>query len=245
VSTWLGVVLDLPEDDHGATAFWAAVLGWPLGDPWPGQPELASFVPPDGDAYVHRQRVRGPAGAHLHLAVADVAATTGRLVALGAVPVRRTADGQGLRSPGGLDLCLVPARPQPTRPAPVGTLTGSPRRLVQVCLDLPPQHRDREAAFWRAALPWREVEITEPEFLGRLVPPAGAPLQVLLQRLGDDDGGTTTRVHLDLGSADLAGDVALLEGLGATRLHTGDGFVALRDPAGLPCCVTENSPDAP
>jgi hypothetical protein len=33
--------------------------------------------------------------------------------------------------------------------------------------------------------------------------------------------------------------------LGAERLLDGEGFVALRDPAGLGFCVTGNSPDAP
>ena len=58
---WLHVVLDAPVEPTGA--FWAAVLGWPLGAPWPDHPELRSFVPPDGDAYVHLQQVDGPAGA--------------------------------------------------------------------------------------------------------------------------------------------------------------------------------------
>jgi hypothetical protein len=116
---------------------------------------------------------------------------------------------------------------------------------VQVCLDIPSRHLDVEPVFWRAVLPWREVVISEPEFLGRLVPPAGAPLQVLLQRLGDDDDSTATRAHLDLGSEDIAADAELLMGRGAVHLHTGGGFIALRDPAGLAFCVTANSADAP
>ena len=117
---------------------------------------------------------------------------------------------------------------------------------MQVCLDIPAQHLDVESRFWRAALPWREVGIDDPEFLGRLVPGPGSTVQVLLQRLGADDRSTRTRVHLDLGSGDaVATDAALLQDLGARHLHDGDGFVALRDPAGLAFCTTGNDPDAP
>ena len=225
--------------------FWSEALGWPIGEPWDDGPELRSFLPPQGDAYVHQRTVSGAPGVHLDLEVPDLAAETDRLVGLGATEVRRTSDRHTLRSPGGLDLGLVPARPRHERPAPVIGPAGSRRRLVQVCLDLPARHVEVEAAFWRAALPWPEVVVDAPEFLGRLVPPLGAPLQVLLQRLGDDDPGTTTRAHLDLGSDDLAADAAWLRSRGATAVHDGDGFIALRDPAGLAFCVTGNSPDAP
>ena len=239
---WLHVVLDAPAVEPTG-AFWSAVLGWPLGAPWPDHPELRSFVPPDGDAYVHLQQVDGPVGAHLDLEVDDVDAEADRLVGLGAARVRRTADWLTLRSPGGLPLCLLTARPR-TRPGPVTGPTGTARRLVQVCLDLPPRLVDAEAAFWRAVLPWDEVVIDDPEFLGRRVPPAGHPLQVLLQRLGDDDGGPA-RVHLDLGADALADGVALVQDLGAVPVHEGGGFVAHRDPAGRLFCVTANRADVP
>lgn len=242
---WTQAVLDLPADDGGATDFWQAALGWPLGEPWPDHPERAGFTPPSGDPYVHRQTVSGPAGVHLDLEVADVAAETARLVARGATAVRRTADRQTLRSPGGLDFCLVAASEHGPRPDPVTSPAGHRRRLVQVCLDIPVQHLDVEPDFWRTALPGGEVTPDGPEFLARFVPPPGSTLQVLLQRLGDDDGAASTRAHLDLGGEDLAGDAALLQGLGAVLQQHGDGFVALRDPAGLAFCTTRNSPDAP
>jgi hypothetical protein len=245
VSHWLHAVLDLPGADGAPAAFWAETLGWPLGEPWADHPELRSFTPPSGDAYVHRQSVQSGPGVHLDVEVADEPRETERLVALGASRVRRTADWQTLRSPGGLMFCLVTARPHAARPDPVTGPGGVRRRLVQVCLDIPARHLDVEPDFWRAVLPWREVVMTDSEFLGRLVPPPGSSLQVLLQRLGDEDGGTSTRAHLDLGSDDVTADADRLVGRGAARLHTGDGFIALRDPAGLAFCVTANSPDAP
>lgn len=239
---WLHVVVDVTRPEPTA-AFWAAALGWSLGAPWTDRPELRSFAPSDGDAYAHLQQVGVDPGVHLHLEVADLDAETERLVALGARVGRRTGVRRTLRSPGGLALCLVPERRR-SRPGPVTGPTGARRRLVQVCIDLPAARADVEAAFWRAVLPWPETTFDAPEFLGRLVPPSG-PLQVLLQRLGTDDSGNHTRAHLDLGSDDLAADVALMEALGAARLLAGDGFVALRDPAGGTFCVTGNAPDAP
>jgi len=244
VTPWLHAVLDLPPASDDAEAFWSAALGWPLGEPWPGHPELASFTPPRGDAYVHRQQVPGGPGVHLDLEVGDVDAEAQRLVRLGATPVRRTVEWWTFRSPGGLPFCLVAARRR-VRPDPVAGPDGRRRRLVQVCVDIPARHLHVEPAFWRAVLPWREVALDSPEFLGRLVPPAGATLQVLLQRLGEDDESPATRAHLDLGADDVAAEADRLVGLGARLLLDRGGFRALRDPAGLGFCVTANSPDAP
>jgi len=58
-----------------------------------------------------------------------------------------------------------------------------------------------------------------------------------------DDGGTHARAHLDLGTDDVAAEVARVRALGAELLWPGAGFVALRDPVGLPFCVTANDPD--
>jgi hypothetical protein len=61
--------------------------------------------------------------------------------------------------------------------------------------------------------------------------------------LGDDDAGTTTRVHIDLGTDDITAEVARVEQLGATRTaFGGDGWVQLADPAGMPFCVTRIPP---
>ena len=246
--TRLEVVLDIPESSatvERADAFWAAVLGWPVSDPWPDHPEFVSFAPPRGAAYVHRQAVGAAAPvAHLDLEVEDLERATARLTALGAQPVRLTEDWQTLRSPGGFDFCLV-RETTGARPDPVTEPGGTRRRLVQVCLDVPARHVDAELAFWRATLSWSEVSCDSPEFLTRFVPPAGSPLQVLVQRLGEDDEGMSTRAHLDLGCDDIEAAAELAVGLGGERVLTTDGFVALRDPVGLVFCVTANSPDAP
>ena len=69
--SWMHAFVDVPGEDVGkAHAFWSEVLGWPLGDPWPGHPEFASFVPTDGAPYAHVQRIDGPPRLHLDLVAA-------------------------------------------------------------------------------------------------------------------------------------------------------------------------------
>jgi predicted enzyme related to lactoylglutathione lyase len=113
---------------------------------------------------------------------------------------------------------------------------------VQLCVDVPAERYDAEMAFWQAATGWSEEPVHAPEFR-RLVHRAESPLQLLVQRLGDDEAATAARAHLDLGTDDIAAEVARVEALGAQVLWPGAGFVALRDPDGLPFCVTGNHPD--
>ena len=69
-------------------------------------------------------------------------------------------------------------------------------------------------------------------------------MQLLFQRLGDDDGATSTRVHIDLGTDDIPAEVARVEALGAVRTpYEGEGWVQLTDPGGMAFCVTHNPPD--
>jgi hypothetical protein len=113
---------------------------------------------------------------------------------------------------------------------------------VQLCVDAPTDRYDAEVNFWRAATGWADEPVDSPEF-SRLVHRSQSPLALLVQRLGDDDGGTHARAHLDLGTDDVDAEVARVRALGAELLWPGDGFVALRDPVGLPFCVTANHPD--
>src|SRR4051794_29649626 len=106
----LHTVIDVPEQDHAATAqFWERVLGWPLGPPWAGHPELSSFEPPDGAAYVHLQRIDGPHRIHLDVEVDEPAAAEDRAVGLGAERVAHHDRWRTLQSPGGLPFCLLEA----------------------------------------------------------------------------------------------------------------------------------------
>src|SRR5207253_2842341 len=104
------------------------------------------------------------------------------------------------------------------------------------------RHED-EVAFWRAASAWRWTPGDSPEFAGKLDGRPGSPLRLLFQRLDQDDAGSQTRAHLDLGADDIEADARRLEGLGAERLHPGRGWITLSDPAGMVFCTTGNRPD--
>jgi catechol 2,3-dioxygenase-like lactoylglutathione lyase family enzyme len=112
---------------------------------------------------------------------------------------------------------------------------------VQVTVDVPARRYEAELEFWRGATGWSDEEVDAPEF-HRLVHRAESPLQLLVQRLGPDDTAEWARAHLDLGTDDIDAEVARVQSLGAEFLWPGNGFVALRDPLGLPFCVTANQP---
>ncbi len=112
-------------------------------------------------------------------------------------------------------------------------------------IDAPAALHDREVEFWRAATGWRFESGDSPEFAGKLYPEPGSSIQFLLQRLDPDDPAPTVRAHIDLGCDDREAEAQRLVALGAERLWDGDGWITLRDPAGLLFCATGNSPDAP
>jgi hypothetical protein len=240
--TWVHAVIDVPEGEHARAAeFWAGTLGWGLGPPWPGHPELRSFEPPHGAPYVHLQRIDGAPRVHVDVEVDRPDETVVRARDLGASLVRAHDRWQTLRSPGGLPFCVLDAAGHET-PDPVGWPDGHRSRMVQVCIDSPASTHDVEVAFWRALLEGRWVDSGAPEFAGKWHDDAGSPLQLLFQRLDELDG--PVRAHLDQGTDDLRAEVARLRALGAGDVGPGNGWHVLRDPAGLPFCATENSPEA-
>ena len=242
---WLHVVLDVPDHLHRPTAaFWSRALGWPSGEPWPGHPELRSFEPGDGAAYVHLQQVGGPAGVHLDVESDDPDDTISRAVALGGQVVAPSERWVSLLSPGGLAFCVLHAHAG-RAPGPVVWPDGHRTRLVQVCIDSPAPRHDAEVAFWRHLLPGRWVDSPDEEFAGKWHDDdSGSPVQLLFQRLGESDG--PVRAHLDLGTDGQPEEVRRLIALGAKDFGPGHGgWHVLQDPAGLDFCVTGNSPDAP
>jgi hypothetical protein len=239
---WMHAFVDVPADRlDAARAFWSAVTGWPPGEPWPGHPEFTSLVPPSGAPYLHVQQIGGPPRVHLDL-LGSLDADVPRLADLGAEPGPLGDGWRAMTSPAGFPFCVCEEAWPHRRPGAVSWPDGHRTRLVQLCVDVPAGRFDAELRFWRAATGWADEPMDAPEF-SRLVHRSESPLALLVQRLGDDDEGTHARAHLDLGSDDLAAEVARVRGLGAELLRTDDGFVALRDPVGLPFCVTANDPD--
>lgn len=243
---WIDVFVDVPASHaDAARRFWSQTLGWPVGAPWADHPEFASFEPPEGDAYVAVQVIDGSPRVHIDLCVSSREKERDRLVSLGAA-VTHDHDGWGvtvLASPGGLPFCLYERVEPRLRPPAVHWPQGHRSRLLQVCVDSPASLHEPEHRFWREATGWEWRPSEDPEFAGKLYPAEPGPLRLLFQRLGADDPSSTTRAHLDLGTDDLATEVARIKGLGAGDIGPGRGWHALEDPLGLAFCVTAQRPD--
>jgi Glyoxalase-like domain len=112
-------------------------------------------------------------------------------------------------------------------------------RLSKVVIDVPPADRDRELAFWSAAVgqPLTRFD-THPEYHGAAL--HGQDFGLLIQRLGEG----AARVHVDIHTDDLPAEVARLEELGAERVQQAHTWQVMRDPAGLLFCVIPESPGA-
>lgn len=234
--------VDVPsEQADAARAFWSALTGWPVGEPWSGHPEFTSLEPPAGTSYLHVQVIGGAPRVHLDL-LGDLERDPARLVDLGATQENRGDGWQVMTSPAGLPFCVCGEPGPHERPAAVDRPEGHRGRLVQLCVDVPAGRFDAELAFWRAATGWADEPVDAPEF-ARLVHRTESPVQLLVQRLGDDDGGTTARAHLDLGTDDVPAEAARAEALGARIVRRSEGIVVLEDPLGLPFCVTGNDPE--
>ncbi len=242
---WLSVFADVPATrfEVGRT-FWTAVTGWPAGRPAGAADEYVPLVPPAGDRYLWLQRVdRGAGGWHLDLHVLDVAAAASVATALGARPVRETAELVVLETPAGQPFCLAleDAGRARQRPAPVDWPTGR-SCADQLCFDIPAAVFEAECAFWSALTGWPQLRRnSDSDEFERLAVPEQLAVQFLFQRLGADDPAGA-RAHADLASDDRAAEVARHERLGATRVRTTSGWTTLRDPAGLLFCVTDRRP---
>ena len=100
---------------------------------------------------------------------------------------------------------------------------------------------ERAIAFWSAALGYvvRDADAT----FAVLTDPRRRWSNVSLQRSDEPKRGRN-RVHLDLYTADRDGEVARLEGLGATRVpweyEEGDDHIVMADPDGNEFCVVQS-----
>lgn len=242
---WLTAFLDLPASSFERdVAFWQTVTGTRLSAPRGRHDEFATLLPPTGDAFVKVQRIDdGAARLHLDLHVDDVAEAAARAAALGATVVAEHSY-VVMRSPGGFVFCFVSHRSNGERPVPVEVPGGGARSLVdQVCVDVPADLFDAEAAFWTTLTGWEHRATGRPE-LEVLVRPTGMPLRILLQRLGTDDPGDAARAHLDLACGEGRDVVtAWHRALGAEEVRRESRWTTLRDPAGLAYCLTARDPD--
>jgi hypothetical protein len=182
----------------------------------------------------------GPAGCHLDFHAPDWASLAAQADALGAQRVLAEDELVVFRSPGGLPFCVTGEDGGPVRPPAARWRGGSVSRVDQFCLDIPADVYDTECGFWADLTGWQLRDGSLPEFR-HLERPAGMPLRLLLQRTGDPPG-TTVRAHPDLACSGVDAEVARLKKLHATWSHNGDGWITMRDPAGLTYCITHRDP---
>jgi predicted enzyme related to lactoylglutathione lyase len=112
--------------------------------------------------------------------------------------------------------------------------------VVVDCADL-----DRSSRFWAGVLGYTTRPSTSTTYR-TLLPPGGRGIEVLLQRVPEAKGGKN-RLHLDLRTADLAGEIKRTVDLGATVLTDQpieeDGFRwhILADPDGNEFCILQHT----
>ncbi len=238
---WVTAFLDSAPDHHQrGVGFWQAATGYALSAPRGAHEEFATLLPPDGDAFLRVQRLHeGADRVHLDLHVGDPRRAADAAVVAGAVEMVDRGDYVVLASPGGLVFCYVDG-PAAQRPAPTVHPDGSAARVRQVAIDVPRASYDAELAFWHAITGWAEHPSSVSADFRFLVPPAGQPLQLLLQRLGEEAG--PARAHLDWGTTDRSAETERHLGLGARVLAVHSHWTVLADPVGRTYCLTDGPP---
>ncbi|WP_251094895.1 VOC family protein [Streptomyces sp. Caat 7-52] len=233
---WTYAFIDRPAARFAeACAFWTAATGTGLSEFRGGDDEFVTLLPEGTDPHLKVQGVReGDGGAHIDLCTEDVRELTALARRLGADLVADHGDWAVLRSPAGQSFCAVPWHGETVRPPVV---SGS--RLDQVCLDIPPSRYDAERAFWAGLTGWRQQAGSRLEFTV-LLPPAGFPVRLLLQRL---DGERPASAHLDLACAGISAVRVRHEELGAVLVGEGAHWAVMRDPAGGTYCLTGRDPE--
>ena len=160
---------------------------------------------------------------------------------MGASVVRRGHGIVTMRSPGGLDFCVVAHHGEHERPLPALWPDGHRSLLDQVSVDVAPHAFETECAFWSEFTGWPLHEASRSEF-AYLTRPAGVALRLLFQRV-QDTAKQRASAHLDFASDDVASEVLRHETLGARVLWRLEDWTTLCDPAGLAYCVTRRRPD--
>lgn len=241
---WLWAFVDAPAETFDADlAFWQRVTRTSLSPRRGPQGQFVTLLPEHGAAWVKAQRLDdGPPRVHLDLDVTEpLPVARDRAVALGARVLDELDDVVVCASPGGLVFCLTRWHPDETGTGQVRE--GAESLVDQVCLDIPSARYDAEVGFWRGLTGWtlRDDPADVPDEFEHLDPPRGLPVQLLLQRLDDEDG--SVRAHLDLCATDPPAEVERHLRLGAEHVDRGRGWTVLRDPAGALYCVTDRHPD--
>jgi hypothetical protein len=235
---WLTLFFDNPRPTaRAAETFWLQVTRSTLSA---RRGEFATLVPESGDPYLRIQEIDSDiAGCHLDVHVDDVRREADRAVRLGASVVADRETLVWLRSPGGLNTCIVRHDGAATVPSPIRWPDGQRSIIDQICIDAPARSFDNEARFWAAFTGWARRPGTMPEF-AHLVRQPEMPLRLLFQRLGERTG--TVRAHADLACDGVAAEIERHRRLGASFVRETDEWTTLRDPADRDYCITARIP---
>ena len=239
---WVSAFIDVPADAFDASvAFWAEATATTPSARRGDRDQFLTLEPHDGNAPLWMQVHEGPARIHLDLHVDDVGGYRDRALALGATMLAEPGFAI-MRSPGGLVFCVVSGtgdeRLGPVLEEPV------PHRVDQLCIDIPFGEFDGEIRFWESLTGWGAGQTALPEFRS-LEQPEHIPYRFLFQRLNETDDRDDVHVHLDIscgGQNHAVRDVH--ERLGAHVEEAHVHWTVMRDPAGLPYCVTNRDPFA-
>jgi hypothetical protein len=237
---WMTAFLDLPEETYDAgSGFWSTVTGYERSPQRGPDGQFATLVPPDGLDYLRLQRLTEGPRVHCDLHVDDVDVASRRAEQLGASAVARPfGDVAIMRSPGGFVFCFVPGDTG-RRPAPASWPDGHTSYVDQVCLDIPPSRYGDELDFWAAVTGWARRDPRPGSEFGRLTPGPEQPLQLLMQRLDDEQPSVTA--HLDWATSDRDAEIRQHVAAGAELQKSFAGWAVLRDPAGMTYCITGRS----
>ncbi|MCU1470858.1 MAG: hypothetical protein JWQ39_2007 [Glaciihabitans sp.] len=242
---WLWAFIDRPAAHfEECTEFWTTVTGTTLSPTRGEHNEFVTLLPDYGAPTVKMQTIDGASRVHLDLDVDDVVAATERAVQLGATLVgdyilTERIGYAVLRSPHGMTFCFTPFRDGAgALPPTVTGPEGDRSRLDQVCLDIGASDYGTEARFWADLTGWAWRPGSLPEF-ARLSARPGVPIDLLLQRLGED---RPTAAHLDLACTDIEATAAWHQKLGARRIDRGSRWLVMTDPAGQTYCLTGREP---
>src|SRR4051812_44811825 len=184
---WVTAFLDTAQEQaEQVESFWSGVTGYRLSPRRGTRGEFASLLPADGDAQLKVQSVvePSPGGLHVDLHTDDVAALAARAERLGASANHLDAAYVVCASPGGLPFCVVD-HPGSRAPAPT-SWPGGRSMVDQVCGDIPPSRWDQECRFWADLTGWELVDEDPQDEFRRLRRPDGLAIQLLLQRLDDE-----------------------------------------------------------
>jgi predicted enzyme related to lactoylglutathione lyase len=225
------------NDPRRLARFWAAALGWDVGDESDGE---VALVPTDGTRFTILflpvpEKKAGANRLHLDLTTTSIdhqRESVAQLVALGARHIdigQRPDEGHVvLADPEGNELCLIePGNKFLAGCGRLGSITCDGTRQV--------------GYFWSAALGWplvwdqdEETAIRAPDGTGPLITWGGPPVA---PKVGKN------RLHLDIAPpehVDQRAEVERLTSLGARRVDIGQGdvhWVVMADPDDNEFCV--------